>query len=311
MSRLNILLVVLAIVGAGTACFVRLDVDPSGLEAKYAADPASRFVEAGGVRFHITDRGEGPVLVLLHGQSINLLAWQPAAELLARDHRVISVDLPGHGLTGPDPAGRYTLAGMAESIDALMISLGVPRFALAGNSLGGGIALRYALAHPEKLDALVLVDAAGSAIMDMGGGPVAFRLEASVLGALIQWFTPQWSVRAVLADTFADPSRLTDEEVTSTYELLLRAGNRAAQRQTLMGGLDPEIAARIAEIRTPTLVLWGRQDAWIGPANADWFGSHLPNSTVMVLDGLGHMPMLEGPAKSAEAMEAFLKANGS
>ena len=307
-SRLNILLVLVGIAGAVTACFVRLDVDPALLEAKYATGP-SRFVAAAGIRFHITDRGQGPAVVLLHGQSINLEAWAPAAELLAADHRVVSVDLPGHGLTGPDPQARYSLAAMAESLDALMAALGVTRFALAGNSLGGGVALRYALAHPQKLDALILVDAVGDP--DMMPGPLPFRLAATALiGDLIRWFTPQWSVRAVLADTFGDPSKLTDDIVTSTYELLVRAGNRAAQRQTLMGAVDPEIGARIAKIATPTLVLWGRRDSWIPPSNADWFAAHLPNVTMRKFEGLGHMPMLEDPATTVAAMEEFLHGLG-
>jgi pimeloyl-ACP methyl ester carboxylesterase len=260
------------------------------------------------MRFHITDRGQGPVVGLLHGQSINLLAWRPAAELLAAGHRVISIDLSGHGLTGPDPQSRYSLAEMAESIDALMAALGVPRFALAGNSLGGGVALRYALAHPDKLDALILVDAVGAP--EMGVGPLAFRIQAAAfIGNLIEWFTPQWMVRPVLADTFGDRSKLTDDEVTSTYELLLRSGNRAAERQTLMGAFDPQIAERIGEIRTPTLVLWGSRDTWIPPANAAWFGAHLPDVSVQILPGLGHQPMLEDPTTTAAAMEAFLNAH--
>lgn len=300
------------IAGAGAfgaivaAAHVRLDVDAAPLEVKYATPP-SRFVTAAGIRFHIRDRGQGPVLVLLHGQAINLYAWEPAAKLLAADHRVISVDLPGHGLTGPDPQGRYALAQMAESIDALMVVLGIPRFALAGNSLGGGVALRYALAHPDKLDALILVDAVGGPATSPG--PLAFRLQgASLIGALMQWFTPQWTVRLVLADTFGNPARLTDDEVTSTYELLLRSGNRNAGRQTLLGALDPEIATRIAQIATPTLVLWGSRDTWIRPDDARWFGMHLPNASVVILDGPGHMPMLEDPEASTAAMEKFLRA---
>jgi pimeloyl-ACP methyl ester carboxylesterase len=304
---LRLLLVGLFISAAITAIHIRFDVDPAPLEQKYATAP-SRFVEAGGIRFHIRDRGQGPVVVLLHGQSINLNAWEPAALLLAADHRVISVDLPGHGLTGPDPQQRYTLAGMAESIDALLSTLGISRFTLAGNSLGGGVALRYALAHPDKLDGLVLVDAVGGPTSSPG--PLAFRLEAAaVIGDLMQWFTPQWTVRIVLADTFGDPRKLTDAEVTSTYELLLRAGNRAAQRETLAGAFDPEIAARIGEIKTPTLVLWGSRDTWIAPSDAQWFGAHLPGATVRIFDGLGHMPMLEDPATTISAMESFIRAH--
>lgn len=292
-----------------TAAHVRLDVAAAPLEAKYATPP-SRFVEAAGIRFHIRDRGQGPVLVLIHGQAINLYAWEPAAKLLAANHRVISIDLPGHGLTGPDPQGRYTLAQMAESIDALIVALGIDRFTLAGNSLGGGVALRYALAHPGKLEALILVDAVGGPATSPG--PLAFRLEgARIIGDLMQWFTPQWTVRLVLADTFGDPRRMTDEEVDSTYDLLLRSGNRAAERQTLLGAMDPEIATRIGEIATPTLVLWGSRDTWISPDDARWFGSHLRNAEVTILDGLGHMPMLEDPATTTAAMEKFLGAHGA
>jgi pimeloyl-ACP methyl ester carboxylesterase len=291
------------------AAHVRFDVDAASLEAKYATPP-SRFVTAAGIRFHIRERGQGPVLVLLHGQAINLYAWEPAAKLLAADHRVISLDLPGHGLTGPDPQGRYTLAQMAESIDALMGVLGVTRFALAGNSLGGGVALRYALAHPDKLDALILVDAVGGPATSPG--PLAFRLQgARIIGDLMQWFTPQWTVRLVLADTFGDPRKMTDGEVDSTYDLLLRSGNRAAERQTMLGALDPEIATRLGEIATPTLVLWGNRDTWIGPDDARWFGAHLRNADVTILDGLGHMPMLEDPPAATAAMEAFLHARGA
>jgi pimeloyl-ACP methyl ester carboxylesterase len=304
-----------AVAGAGAlgamiaAAHLRLDVDAAPLEAKYGTPP-SRFVTAGGIRFHIRDRGQGPVLVLLHGQAINLYAWEPAAKLLAADHRVISIDLPGHGLTGPDPQSRYTLAQMAESIDALITALGITRFALAGNSLGGGVALRYALAHPDKLDALILVDAVGGPATSPG--PLAFRLEgAAIIGELMQWFTPQWSVRFVLADTFGNPARMTDDEVTSTYELLLRSGNRSAGRQTLLGALNPEIATRIGEIATPTLVLWGSRDSWIGPDDARWFGAHMRNATVNILDGLGHMPMLEDPAAASAAMEDFLRAHSA
>lgn len=308
-SRLNIVLVLLGIAGAGTACFVRLDVDPAALEARYGSDPSSHFVTASGIRFHYTDRGVGPVVVLLHGQSINLLAWQPAAELLAADHRVISIDMPGHGLTGPDPQARYTPAGLASSIDALMVALGIDHFALAGNSLGGGVALSYAHAYPQKLDSLILVDALGAP--PSGPMPLIFRLQAAnVLGELIQWFTPQWMVRLALADTFGDPSKLTDAEVGSTYDLLLRPGNRPAERETLRGAAGFDASGWVGTVNTPTLVLWGTRDSWIWPVDAQWFGSHLPDVKVQTFDGLGHMPMLEDPRDTVAAMESFLTPRG-
>ena len=163
-------------------------------------------------------------------------------------------------------------------------------------------------AHPEKLDALLLVDALGAPV----GGPVPliFRLQAAtMLGELIQWFTPQWMVRLALADTFGDPAKLTDDEVNSTYELLLRSGNRAAERETLRAAAGFDVSGSVGAVKTPTLVLWGSRDTWIWPADSQWFGSHLPDVTVHMLDGLGHQPMLEDPKTTAAAMEDFLHAH--
>jgi len=310
MSRLNIFLVLVAIAAGIAACFFRLNVDPAALEAKYAADPAARFVVAGGIRFHFTDRGQGPVIVLVHGQSANFTAWEYAARLLAADHRVINIDLPGHGLTGPDPATHYSLQGLAASLDALVTTLGVDHFALAGNSLGGGVAEEYALAHPQKLTALVLVDPLGAPML--GPIPVAFALQTiPVVGPLVHWFTPQWMVRPVLATTFGDPSRLTDAQSEAFYELLLRAGNRDAQYMTLLGAMEATLPARISAITTPTLLLWGDRDTWISPARAAWFADHVPGIGVRMLAGLGHQPMMEDPQTVVAAMEAFLHAHAA
>ncbi len=305
---LNAALVVIAAGLAIGASMLRFDRSPAALEAQYAG-PDSRFVTADGIRFHITDRGQGPVLLLLHGQSANFSVWEAAAMRLAADHRVINVDLPGHGLTGPDPQGRYALPLLAESIGALADALGLSRFTLAGNSLGGGVALEYALLHPERLDALVLVDAVGAPVTS--SGPLAFRLElVPVVGQLAAWFTPQWIVRLALADTFGDPSRLTDAEVAEFYDLYLRAGNRQAELHTLAGAIDPTLPDRVPMIATPTLVLWGDRDTWVPPADAAWFGAHLPHATVVMLPGLGHQPMFEDPATTAAAMESFLRPRG-
>lgn len=309
-SRLNIVLVLLAIAGAVAACFFRLDLDPAALEAKYAADPASRFVEASGIRFHLTDRGQGPVLVLIHGQAANFTVWEAAARLLAADHRVIDIDMPGHGLTGPDPQQRYTPPEIAADLDALMGALGIDRFALAGNSLGGGVSQEYALAHPQKLTALLLVDPVGAPML--GPMPTAFATQTlPLIGPLMHWFTPDWIVKPVLATTFGNPARLSADDAEATYELLLRAGNRQAQYLTLLGAIDTTLADRMAGITTPTLLLWGTRDTWLTPDHEPWFATHIPGIEVKMLEGLGHQPMMEDPQVTVAAMEAFLNAHGA
>ncbi len=307
----TVLWVVLVLVVAGlatAACFFRFDRDPAPLEAEYATPP-SRFVTAGGIRFHIRDRGEGPVLVLLHGQSANFVAWEDAAALLAKEHRVISVDMPGHGLTGPDPAERYSPADLARSLDALVTALGLTRFALAGNSLGGGVAEEYALAHPEKLSVLLLLDPLGAPVL--GPRPSAFAAQTiPVIGPLVRWFAPPWIVRPILATTYADPRRLTAPVARAFALLLLRAGNRAAQYKTLLGAVHTTLPARIAGITTPTLLIWGSRDSWISPRHAAYMVAQIPGIELKMLDGLGHQPMLEDPAATVAAMAPFLAAHG-
>ncbi|MEP7241066.1 MAG: alpha/beta fold hydrolase [Devosia sp.] len=305
---LFLLVVVLGLVAIVAIAFVRFDRVPAQLEAKYAGPP-SRFVEAGGIRFHIRDRGTGPALVLLHGQSANFMVWEPAAERLARHRRVISVDMPGHGLTGPDPVARYGVAQMADSLDALVVALGLERFALAGNSLGGGVSEEYALAHPDRLTALLLLDPIGPPIV----ASWLSRLLAVLIfgtGAVFHGFTPRWMIRIILSTAFGDRSRMTAADVDSIYELLLRAGNRDAQRQTIAGALDPTLPGRIGGITPPTLLIWGSRDSWISPRHADWFAALLNGLTVQIFEGIGHQPMLEDAAATVAAMESFLDAHG-
>ena len=281
------------------------DLDPAVLERKYATPP-SRFVTAGGMRFHIRERGAGPTIVLIHGQSAHLFLWEAAAELLARDHHVVSLDLPAHGLTGPDPQRRYSFAGLANSVHALVEALGLDRFALAGNSLGGAVSTQYALTHPEKLEALILLDGIG-APRSTEIPPAAFAAFLTPgIGDLATIFTPKWAVRAGLADTYGDVRKLSDAEVDRTYDLLRRRGNRVAQRQTMRKAMEIFDAARIATIATPTLLLWGDRDTWVTVKYGEWFRRLIPGAEMQIFPGVGHQPMAEAPAETADAMRAFL-----
>jgi len=147
---------------AAFGLLVALGVSPDRLaaevEARYATPP-SQFVTVDGLRVHYRDRGAGPAIVLLHGSHSSLFTWEGWAAALSPEHRVISLDLPGHGLTGPDPQGRYSIAEMADFLDRFLAAIKVERFSLAGNSMGGGVAWHYALAHPDRVDRLILVDA--------------------------------------------------------------------------------------------------------------------------------------------------------
>jgi pimeloyl-ACP methyl ester carboxylesterase len=303
-KRLGLALLVLVV--ALLALGFRRDRPAAGLEAKYATAP-SKFVELDGLRVHYRDRGAGPVVVLLHGSNASLFTWEGWTAALAKDHRVIALDLPGHGLTGPDPRERYQPAGMAEVVDLLVAKLGVARFTLAGNSMGGNVAWHYALAHPEKLEGLILVDAAG--YPRERPLPLPLRIGASpIWGHVARWVTPRLFVARSLRDTYGDPSRVTEAGVDEYDDFLLRDGNRHATHLRLSRMSNDGLHARLKELKVPTLILWGAQDRWILPAHAARFHADIAGSQLVMFDGLGHIPMEEDPVATAAAARSFLAA---
>src|SRR6202171_2495908 len=163
----------LLVAAIAIAAMVRRDIPLEALLPEYGAAP-SKFVEIEGMRIHYRDEGAGQPLVLLHGVGSSLFTWDRWVRQLAGTRRLIRLDLPGFGLTGPAPDGDYTAARYVRVVAALLDSLGVARTDIAGNSMGGRTALMFALAHPERVRKLILVDAGGFA--PMLSPPPLFRL---------------------------------------------------------------------------------------------------------------------------------------
>src|SRR6266545_7777412 len=184
----RIVFALLGILVAGAAAMVRRDLPAAEVEARWATPP-SRFVDVDGMRVHVREHGSGPALLLVHGSSSSLFAWEGWAAELSGAYRVISFDLPGHGLTGPHPSDRYSHADMADFVDHLATTLGLVRFSLAGNSMGGHVAALYALAHPERIEKLILVDAHG--LPREEPPPLLFRLAGMpLIGNLLTLLSP-------------------------------------------------------------------------------------------------------------------------
>ena len=164
----RVLFIVLAVLVGGYLLLRTPDTDPAAMKAKYGGAPSQFLAMGNGLNVHVRDEGprDAPVIVLLHGSNADLHTWDPWAAQLSKTYRIIRFDQPGHGLTGPAPDGVYSPARIVDVIEQVTTQLGVTRFALAGNSMGGGNALSYALAHPEKLTALVLIDSAGAPLSD-------------------------------------------------------------------------------------------------------------------------------------------------
>jgi pimeloyl-ACP methyl ester carboxylesterase len=294
-------------VGACGVGLVRADLPAAELEARHAPPP-SQFLELpSGARVHYRDEGprEAPVLVLLHGSNASLHTWEGWVARLKDGWRVVTLDLPGHGLTGPVPGDDYSVPGVLAFLDEFTRALGLEHFHLGGNSYGGMLSWRYALAHPERVDTLILVDAAGYP----SPSPLVFRVaRLPVVGRLMEWITPRQVVEANLRQVYFDASRLTPEQVERYHALLLREGNRRATRLRLSSPMDvlagPET---LSGLRVPTLVLWGEEDAWIPVEHGRSFARDIPGARLRVYPRAGHIPMEEIPEETAAEVRAFLE----
>jgi len=263
-------------------------------------------VAVAGIRLHVRDTGPraAPALILLHGFGASLHTWETWAQALADDYRVIRFDLPGAGLTGPDPTGDYSDVHALQVLTALMDHLGIARATLIGHSIGGRIAWRFAADHPARVDKLVLVSPDGfqSPGFEYEKSPAV----PSIVG-LMRYALPVSVLRMNLAPAFADRALLTDAVVTRYHDMLLAPGVRAAMiarmRQTVLQ--DP--VPYLRRIEAPTLLLWGEKDAMIPVANARDYVAALPHGALTTLPGVGHVPQEEAPGQALEAVTGFLK----
>lgn len=304
-------LVVLVAVG-GWFMLQRPDIPYEQLEAKYAS-PASRYVDLpNGVRAHYRDEGrqDGPVLVMVHGFAASTHTWEPWIERLGADYRIVTLDLPGHGLTrAPDgfPPG---IDAFADHLGAVVDRLGLAKFTLIGSSMGGHTAWIYALRHPDRLDGLVLVGAAGWPAAADEERPAAFRVLASPVGrALFGKMDSTPLMRNGLEAAFAPTPQMVDEAMLTRYVELARAPGRRAQTMALMQAERPlATPEKLAAIGVPTLIMHGDTDRLVPVADGRRFAEAIPGSTLIVYEGAGHIPMEQIADRSAADLKTWLEA---
>ena len=278
------------------------------LVARWAPPPSS-FIDLDGQLVHLRDvgpRDDPEPLVLVHGSASSLHTWEGWVKALSAQRRIISFDLPGFGLSGPNADGRYNGERDARFVLALMDRLQVRRFAIGGNSLGGEVAWRTALLAPQRVTRLILVNATGPELeaSAMGLGRLAARVPGlqHVFGALL----PRPLVAASLRGVYGDAARIDAALVDRYYELLLREGNRQALVLRLRQREPGKDAERLRELKLPTLILWGSRDRLLPLSVARQFERDIAGSRLVVLDGLGHVPQEEDAARSVAPVQAFL-----
>ena len=276
---------------------------------KYAPSP-STFVEIEGMNVHYRDEGnqkDSLPIVLIHGTGSSLHTFNDWTENLKSNRRVIRMDLPAFGLTGPFPDRKYSIRKYVTFVEQFLASQNIEKCVLGGNSLGGNIAWNYTLKNPSTIEKLILIDAAGYPFKSESK-PIAFKLaQTPIINNLLTVITPRFMARASVENVYADKTKVTDALAERYFDLTLRTGNRRAlvDRMTMIE--DTLAYKNIHKIQQPTLVLWGDQDKLIPLNNANRFHEDLPNSTLVILKNSGHVPMEENPEESLKVVLDFLK----
>ncbi|MBP6441064.1 MAG: alpha/beta hydrolase [Sphingorhabdus sp.] len=287
------------------------DTEAAQMERKYGS-AASRFAELEpGLRVHYRDEGksDGRVLVLIHGSNASLHTWEPWVKALGKDYRVISLDLPGHGLTGRNPAGVYDNASYVSVVDRLLTKLNVDNAVIGGNSMGGGVSWLFALTHPEKVDALLLVDASGQPQAKSGKLPLGFKLmRTPVIKEAVRFIAPRSIFESSVKTSMSVQSKINDQLIDRYWELNRYPGNREAtmQRFSSLKNMTPVTKERLSAIKAPVLILWGAEDNLIPVTSAKWFAEAIPQAKLVIYRNVGHIPMEEIPEKSANDVKIWL-----
>ena len=296
-------LLAVALVGA-VAWLHAPDKPRAALEASYAAAP-SQFVEVLGVRLHVRDTGPraAPAVLLIHGFGSSLHTWEDIAPGLAADRRVVRIDLPGFGLTGPDPTGDYTDERAHRILLALLDRLGIARADVVGSSMGGRIAWSLAAAHPERVRRLVLMAPDGFASLGRTYGALPRK---PLMAYALPYTLPEPLLRRMLLSTYGDPARMSEAVVARTRDMLLAPGVRPAIIDRMGDNVLTPPEPRLRSIAAPTLLLWGELDRAIPVGHAADYLRELRDARLVALPGIGHVPMEEAPAATLAALRAFL-----
>jgi pimeloyl-ACP methyl ester carboxylesterase len=280
------------------------DIPVEELKLEYANEQ-SEFMELNGLSVHYRDEGEGMPVVLVHGTAASLHTWDDWTNTLKEHYRVIRMDIPAFGLTGPDPKGDYSIDGYVGFLAQFLDQLHIDSMYLAGNSLGGNIAWNFASEHPDKVKKLLLLDAAGYPSDEPD--PWIFGLARTpVLNLIVSYLTPRFIIKNNLEQVYFDDSKITDSLVTRYHRMSLRAGNRQA---FIDRAKTPFVdhTAKLEQLDMPTLILWGDHDTWIPLEDGQKFAWDIEHSELLVLENTGHVPMEESPEESVGPMIDFLK----
>ena len=300
----------IAIVLTATLFFAGLylwtpDKSKAELEKIYSS-PKNAYVNALGVNIHYQDTGpsKNPIPILfLHGFGASLQTWDTWSQSLSNEYRVISVDLPGFGLTGEDPSGIYTDERSVEVLEAFLKALQISKVVLVGNSMGGKFAWQFTARYPNQVTKLVLISPDGYASPGKGYGK---KTEIPAIAQLYRYFFSKTFLVMNLEPAYANPKTLNDDLVNRYYDLMLAPGVRGAILARMQQTVLKDPVPSLASIHVPTLLIWGEKDAFIPISNSNDYLKVMPNVKRVCLPNIGHLPQEEQPTIGLAALKEFL-----
>lgn len=308
---LAVILTIVAVLAAGWLALRRADIPYDTLETIYASQDSQFMTLDDGLKVHFTDTGpqDRSAIVLVHGFSASLHTWEAWKTNLETDFRVITLDLPGHGLSRAEDPSKANIERFVEVVHDVTENLGVDRFTLAGNSMGGNTAWKYALTHPKDLDGLILVAASGWP-EEAGEGddsPFIFTLLSNPVARMVLKDLDMTSLtRSGLESSYTDPAFVNDELVERYVALSRAPGHRATLLAIMAGERDPAAVESVSQISVPTLAMWGRDDNLVPVSGAEKFGAAIEGAQVIIYDNVGHLPQEENATQSIEDVRSFM-----
>ena len=295
------------VLGLGCTAMGTIDISPEELKKKYGTDE-DEYLELGGMEVRYRDEGEGPAVVLLHGVCASLETWDGWTEKMKENYRVIRIDIPGFGLTGPAPdKSQYKIENSVEFLDEFVSHLGIDEFYLVGNSLGGYISWNYSLKYPHKVKKMILIDSVGypqkmPRMLRYASNPLVRSTSRKMM--------PRSMLYKSVKQVYGDKSKVTPKVQERYFDFAMREGNKGSYVDIFVEFRDNEdvdISKGISKIKVPVMVMWGTKDEWIPFEAFEKFKKDLPSAQYVAYEGVGHIPMEEIPEESVRDAMGFLQ----
>ncbi|HET8860589.1 alpha/beta hydrolase [Marivirga sp.] len=289
--------------------FYKSDIPTEINKAQYFTEN-SRIIKLDRNKLHVKISGNGPAIFLIHGSFSSLHTWKDWQNKLSKSFTVVSMDLPGHGLTGSNPQSKYDTDYYASLMFKLADKLNIDNLSVAGNSMGGQVAYKMAILAPQRISNLILLNSSGINMKAKEGYKnqkisVFSLIKNPLISKIIIKITPRFLLESSIKQVYYDDSKINDEKIQRYYDLLLNEGNRKATIARLNQKIEEETNL-LKEIQTPTLILWGQHDEWIPVSHAAEFHKLIPNSCIKIYANAGHIPMEEIPDETVKDALKFL-----